>query len=51
LWVNLSGSYASQPMESEEYQLREDLIPDEIHYVLSELAGVQNTSSIHGDES
>lgn len=41
LWLNLSTTFASRSMESEEWVLREDLSPEEIHYVLSELAAVQ----------
>lgn len=41
LWLNLSSSYVNRPIESEEWVLREDLSPEEIQYVLSELAAAQ----------
>ena len=48
-WCVISSSYASGDYEEELYQLREDLTPEEIGYVLSELATFQNKIANGGD--
>lgn len=44
-WLNLGTSYASKLIESEEYDLREDLTDEERAYVFSELANHYGSES------
>lgn len=44
-WINLGSSYISHTIESEEYILRDDLTPEELIYVYSELAKCQAEQS------
>jgi DNA modification methylase len=38
VWLNMGSSFCNQRKESEEMVLQDDLTPDEIEYVLKELA-------------
>ena len=48
-WLNLAPSYASSSMDSDLWKLRDDLTPEEIRYVLFELAIAQGGTSSDPD--